>query len=162
MASNPIRLVLDTNVVLAGLVSKSSASQKVVDSLQSRKAIPLLSPPVLSEYRTILLHPGIVARFPLLTPRRVELALRRLRYIGDEYRTIRAKFEFQRDPRDAMFIELAIEGEATHLVTMDPDLLSLPAARTDAGKRFRQRLGALTVQTPQAFIQEWASTFGLH
>lgn len=160
MLTDPFRLVLDTNVLLAGLVSNSSASQKVVDSLQARKAIPLLSPPVLGEYRAVLLHPAIAERFPNLTSRRVELALHRLRYIGDEYRTVRAKFEFERDPRDAKFIELAIAGEAIHLVTMDPDLLSLPTARTDAGKRFRQRAGRLTVQTPQSFIQMWGEALG--
>lgn len=158
--ADPLRLVLDTNVLLAGLVSKSSASQKVVDSLQKRKAIPLLSPPVLAEYRTILLHPAIAARFANLTPRRVELAIHRLRYVGDEYRDLRVKFELQRDPRDAMFVELAITGEATHLITMDPDLLTLPTARTDAGKRFRQRLPQIVVQTPQAFIEQWGRTFG--
>jgi uncharacterized protein len=157
-----LRLVLDTNVLLAGLVSKSSASQKVVDLLQARKVIPLLSPPVLAEYRAVLLHTAIAARFPNLTPRRVELALHRLRYIGDEYPTVRVKFELQRDPQDAMFVELAIAGQATHLITMDPDLLSLPTARTDAGKRFRQRLGQLTVQSPQAFIGEWAASFGFY
>ena len=160
MPADSLRLVLDTNVLLAGLVSKSSASQKVVDSLQARKAIPLLSPPVLAEYRAVLLHPAIAARFANLTSRRVDLALQRLRYIGDEYRTMRVRFEFERDPRDAIFIELAIAGKATHLITMDPDLLSLPTARTDAGKRFRQRLGRLTVQTPQSFIQTWGNAFG--
>lgn len=156
----PLRLVLDTNVLLAGLVSEASASQKVVDSLQRRQAIPLLSSPVLAEYRAVLLHPAIVAKFPNLTSRRVDLALRRLRYVGDEYRPVRARFEFPRDPRDAMFVELAIAGAATHLVTMDPDLLSLPTARTDAGKRFRQRLPQLAVETPQSFIEAWAEDLG--
>lgn len=110
MPTHTLRLVLDTNVLLAGLVSKSSASQKVVDSLQARKMIPLLSPPVLTEYRAVLLHPAITAKFANLTPGRVELAIRRLRYVGDEYRTIRVKFELERDPRDAMFVELAIAG----------------------------------------------------
>jgi putative PIN family toxin of toxin-antitoxin system len=160
--TDPLRLVLDTNVLLAGLVSKSSASQKVVDSLQARKAIPLVSPPVLAEYRAVLLHPAIAARFANLTQRRVELALHRLRYVGDEYRTPRVKFELERDPRDAMFVELAIAGEATHLITMDADLLSLPTTRTDAGKRFRQRLGRLIVQTPQSFIERWGEAFGFH
>jgi putative PIN family toxin of toxin-antitoxin system len=160
--SEPLRLVLDTNVLLARLVSKSSASQKVVDSLQSRKAIPLISPPVMAEYREILQHPAIAAKFPALTPRRIELALHRLRYLGDEYRTPRVRFELQRDPRDAMFVELAIVGDATHIVTMDPDLLTLPTARTDAGKRFRQRLSQVTVQTPQAFIEQWATALGFH
>jgi putative PIN family toxin of toxin-antitoxin system len=160
LGADSLRLVLDTNVLLAGLVSKSSASQKVVDSLQERKAIPLISPPVLAEYRAILLHPAIVARFANLTPRRVELALHRLRYVSDEYRDLRVKFELQRDPRDAMFVELAIAGEASHLITMDPDLLTLTTARTDAGKRFRQRLPRIIVQTPQSFIEQWGVAFG--
>jgi putative PIN family toxin of toxin-antitoxin system len=156
----PLRLVLDTNVLLAGLVSKSSASQKVVDSLQSRKAIPLLSSPVLAEYRAILLHPAISEKFTHLSARRVELALHRLRYVGDVYPKVRVRFELERDPKDAMFVELAIAGAATHLITMDGDLLSLPTARTDAGKRFRNRLPRLVVQTPQAFIETWGELLG--
>jgi putative PIN family toxin of toxin-antitoxin system len=160
LPTDPLRLVLDTNVLLAGLVSKSSASQKIVDSLQSREAIPLISPPLLAEYRAVLLHPAIAAKFANLTARRVELALHRLRYVGDEYRNVRARFELEQDPRDAMFVELAIAGAATHLVTMDADILSLPTARTDAGKRFRQRLPRLTVQMPQSFVQEWGHALG--
>jgi uncharacterized protein len=155
-----LRLVLDTNVLLAGMVSKSSASQKVIDALQSRRAIPLLSLPVLSEYREILLHPMIVRKFANLTPRRVELALHRLRYVGDVYRQIHASFELARDPRDAMFVELAITGGATHLITMDADLLSLPYARTDAGKRFRQRLPQLNVLRPQVFLEQNGRSLG--
>jgi uncharacterized protein len=160
LPTDPLRLVLDTNVLLAGLVSKSSASQKVVDSLQARKAIPLLSSAVLVEYRAILLHPVIREKFANLTSRRVELALHRLRYVGDVYRNIRVRFELERDPRDAMFVELAIAGEATHIITMDADLLSLPTARTDAGKRFRHRLPRIIVQTPQSFIETWGRDFG--
>lgn len=160
MPTVALRLVLDTNVLLAGLVSKSSASQKVVDSLQARTAIPLVSPPVLAEYRAVLLHPAIAAKFPNLTPRRVGLALHRLRFVGDEYRTIRARFELERDPRDAMFVELAIAGDATHIVSMDADLLTLPTARSDAGRRFRQRLPHLAVLTPQSFIEEFGRALG--
>jgi len=103
-----------------------SAFQKVIDSLQARKAIPPLSPSVVAEYRAVLLHPAIAAKFARLNTRRVELAIHRLRYVGDEYRSVRVKFEFERDPQDAMFVELAIAGDATHLVTMDSDLLETP------------------------------------
>ena len=96
----------------------------------------------MSEYRAVLLNPAILARFSNLTPRRVAFALHRLRYVADEYRTIRVNFEFPRDPRDAMFIELAIAGSATHIVTLDPDLLSLPTAppippASDSASSFR-------------------------
>jgi putative PIN family toxin of toxin-antitoxin system len=161
LPGSSLRLLLDTNVLLAGLVSESSASQKVVDSLKVRKVVPLISPPVMAEYRAVLLHPMILARFAHLTPRRVALALHHLRYIADEYRTVGVKFEFPRDPRDAMFVELAIVGAATHIVTLDLDLLSLPTARTDAGKRFRQRLRAIEVLEPGTFIDQYGRSLGI-
>ena len=162
MPATPLRLVLDTNVLLAGLVSgESSASRKVVDALEARKAVPLLSSTVLAEYRAVLLHPAIAARFQNLTPERVGLILYRLRYIADEYNAIRARFEFPRDPRDAPFVELAIAGSATHIVTLDPDLLSLPTYRTDAGRRFRQRLPKVSVLRPGALLDQQAKALGV-
>jgi putative PIN family toxin of toxin-antitoxin system len=159
-AASALRLVLDTNVLLAGLASESSASQRVVDALSDRKAVPLLSPAVLAEYRAVLLHPTIAGGFANLTPRRVALALHRLRYVADYYRTVRARFEFPRDPRDAPFVELAIAGGATHIVTLDPDLLSLPRSRTDAGRRFRQRLPRVEVLPPVALLRGHGASLG--
>ena len=147
--------------MLAGLVSESSASQKVVDALQARKAIPLISPPVMAEYRAVLFHPDILARFANLTPKRVSMALYLLRYVADEYRTIRVRFDFPRDPRDARFIELALAGAATHIVTLDPDLLSLATTRTDAGKRFRQRLPGVGVLRPGALLAQFGQRLGV-
>lgn len=155
MADSPFRVVLDTNALLAGLVSANSASQRVVDALMERKAVPLVSAAVMSEYRAVLLHPAITARFPDLTPRRVAMALHRFRYVADEVRTGRVKFDFPRDPKDAMFVELAIAGHATHIVTLDPDLLSLPLGRSSASKRFRQRLRAVAVLHPGAFLDAY-------
>jgi putative PIN family toxin of toxin-antitoxin system len=152
MADSPFRVVLDTNVLLAGLVSANSASQRIVDALMDREAVPLLSAPVMAEYRAILMHPVIVARFQDLTTRRVAMALHRFRYVADEIETGRVRFEFARDPNDAMFVELAIAGSATHIVTLDPDLLSLPVGRSDASRRFRQRLRGVAVLRPGAFL----------
>lgn len=157
---SPLRLVLDTNVLFAGLVSESSASQRVVDALSARRAILLLSPFVLAEYRAVLLHPESLARFPHLTPQRIAVALQRLRYVADECRVIRIRFAFPRDPRDAKFIELAIAGTATHLVALDNDILSLPTARTDAGKRFRQRLPGLVILPPSELLQRHGNMLG--
>ena len=161
MSDSSLRLVLDTNVLLAGLVSQSSASQKIVDALKARRAIPLISTPVMAEYRAVLLHPAIIARFPDLTPRRVGLALYRLRYVGDEFATTGVKFDFPRDSRDAMFVELAIAGFATHIITLDGDLLSLPTARTDAGKRFRQRLPGTEILQPGTMIERHGVVLGI-
>jgi predicted nucleic acid-binding protein len=80
------------------------------------------------------------------------MVLHRLRYVADEFHTERVKFEFPRDPKDAIFLELAIAGAATHIVTLDRDLLSLPGGRTDASKRFRQRLADVEILAPGDFL----------
>jgi predicted nucleic acid-binding protein len=68
---------------------------------------------------------------------------------------VRASFVFPRDPADAMLIELAIDARATHIVSYDADLLSLPTSRGDAGKRFRQRLRGTSVVRPEELIHQY-------
>jgi putative PIN family toxin of toxin-antitoxin system len=151
-APEQIRVVVDTNTLLRAMISERSPSRAVLELLETRKVIVLLSKPVLDEYREILTDPELVERYPILTPKRVELTLRRLRYVGDVYRKVNVRFELPRDPRDAKFIELAITGEADFIITHDNDLLSLPASRTEAGRRFRQRL-EVDVMTSADFLK---------
>jgi predicted nucleic acid-binding protein len=73
-------------------------------------------------------------------------------YVGDFLPVLRARFRLSSDPTDAKLVELAIDGEATHLASFDRDLLSLPRARNDAGKRFRQRLPKLEIMMPEELL----------
>jgi predicted nucleic acid-binding protein len=57
-------------------------------------------------------------------------------------------------------LELAIEGSASHLVTFDNDLLSLPLGHGDPAKRFRQRLPALRILRPAEFLREFEQGIG--
>ena len=90
------------------------------------------------------------------------MVLHRLRYIGDEFDTAGIKFRLDRDPNDAMFVELAIAGNATHIVSLDADLLSLPTSHTDDGKRFRQRLGRRKILKPRDFLNQHESLLGTY
>jgi putative PIN family toxin of toxin-antitoxin system len=150
---NPQRVVLDTNILLRGLINSRSTSGRIVHACDAREFILLLSKPVLAEYRQVLHHPSIVKRYPELAPEKVALALRRLRYVADEQSSIRVSFDFPRDPKDARFIELAIAGRATHLVTADDDLLSLATSHSEAAKRFRQRTQSMSVIEPAVFAE---------
>jgi len=150
-----LRVVIDTNVVLRGFARSESAAGKIVDAAASRRLLLLLDKPVLDEYRAILLDEDLRRRFGTLSPKLVELILTKLRYLGDYVSSHSVRFEYPRDPRDAKFVELAIAGKATHLVSGDKDLLSLPHGRSDAAKRFRQRLPRLSVLNPEQFIQRF-------
>lgn len=148
----PYRVVLDTNIQLRGLINIRSNAGRVVDACDRRAVVLLLSRPVLSEYRAILTAPEVVERYPELTTERVEVALRRLRYVGDFFRSVRVTFEYARDPKDEMFIELAIAGGASHIVTGDQDLLSLKSGRGEAAKRLWQRAPSLRAVDPATFL----------
>jgi putative PIN family toxin of toxin-antitoxin system len=149
---------VDTNVVLRGLLNIRSASGQIVDAVDRRSVLILVSKPVLAEYQAVLSDPAVVDRFPELTVEKVEIALRRFRFVGEFLREVRARFEYPRDPRDEKLIELAIEGRATDIVSGDDDLLSLPTARGDAARRFRQRLPTVRVVRPAEFLRIHAAT----
>jgi putative PIN family toxin of toxin-antitoxin system len=127
-------------LILRGLLKGTSASGRILDACEDRRLLILLSKPVIEEYRRVLTTEPLISTRPDFTPERVEKLLQRLRYGGDYFNPIKASFVFDRDPRDAKFIELAIAGHATHIISHDADLLTLPASHGDAGKRFRQRL----------------------
>jgi len=151
------RIVIDTNTLLRGLVTDNSAAAKALRAAEARLFVPLVSKPILDEYRAVLSNPMIVAKFPEITPDLVEVTLRRLRFVGDYLRSPKTKFELARDPRDEKFIELATDLRATHILSFDKDLLSLPSNQGEAGMRFRQLLPGVKVMEAGTFLQEYAA-----
>ncbi len=154
MATSPHRLVIDTNTLLRGILSDTSAAAKVRRAAEVRVVIPLLSKHVLDEYRAVLAHPSLQDRFPEMAAKNIAYLMKRLLFVGEYMRTPRARFEFPRDPRDEKFIELAIELSATQIISSDKDLLSLPQSNSDAGKRFRQRLPGVKVTEASDFLRQ--------
>jgi putative PIN family toxin of toxin-antitoxin system len=154
MEHERLQLVVDTNTLLRALANPKSASRKVVEACERRKAIVLLSKPLLNEYRCVLTLVLAASSANQITTRDIELLVRRLRYVGHYHRTVRAQFDYPRDPTDSILISLAIDGKETHNISHDRDLLSLPTARTDAGKRFRQRLPHVAVVEASTLLRE--------
>jgi predicted nucleic acid-binding protein len=89
----------------------------------------------------------------------IDISLERLLYVSDFYRHTKAKFHLPRDPKDAAFVELAIAGQATHIITVDHDLLTLSNGRDDAGKRFRQRLPHTSLLKPEDYLRLHGNLF---
>lgn len=148
------RVILDTNVALRGVLTPLGASGKLMDRLDQGEGILLLSDALLREYRGILFHPDVRNHFAALHLIDVEKVLMRLRYRSEKVETAGVHFAYDRDPKDAKLIELAIAGRATHLVTFDKDLLDLTKSRSNAGKRFRQRAKVCKVCGPAALLLE--------
>ena len=113
----------------------------------------ILSKPLLSEYRAVSRHPEVIKRLPGLKRRKVELVLRALRYVADVISTTGFRFLFPRDASDAKLIELALAADATHIISLDHDLLALRKGHDESAKRIRQRLPKIEIMTPEEFLR---------
>ena len=142
-------------------MANSSDAAKVRRAAERRMFVPLLSKPVIDEYRAVLTDEEILDKFPQITRDLVEITIRRLRFIGEYLRTPVARFQYRRDPDDQKFIELAIDLQATHILSFDQDLLSLPGSRGEAGRRFRQRLPGVEVLDARAFLRQHGAELGI-
>jgi putative PIN family toxin of toxin-antitoxin system len=115
-----LRLVVDTNVLISRLLSPHSLAARAVD-LAIAEGRLLVSEATLSELARVLARPKF--------DRYVDIQDRQefIRYLSSlvEVVTILRRFQACRDPRDDMFLDVAVNGQASAIVTGDTDLLAL-------------------------------------
>ena len=112
--------MLDTNVLVSAFLVSASKPRLALE-LVRQKGVLLLSAAAFVELHEVLHRPSILrySRNQLVEPFLAVLA-REAQWV-DTSATIRAC----RDPKDDKFLELAIDGRATHIITGDLDLLAL-------------------------------------
>jgi putative PIN family toxin of toxin-antitoxin system len=115
-----LRLVIDTNILVSGLMSVNSLPQQVFDYATS-EAILLISDEVQSEIENVISRPKLQKYITLE---------RRTKFLAElsqqvERVTINQQIRACRDPKDDKFLELAVCGEANYIITGDADLLDL-------------------------------------
>jgi putative PIN family toxin of toxin-antitoxin system len=117
------RVVLDTNVLVSGLIKPSGTLGAVVDALRDGRFLHLHSPATLEELVDVLARPWLEESYGIRS-HDVEAFLKLLLLRGEQVnpgREIRAC----RDPKDDKFLEVAVAGRADVLVSGDADLQSL-------------------------------------
>ena len=62
------------------------------------------------------------------------------------------EYQYDRDPNDEKYLNLAIVSNASYLVSKDDDLLDLISTNTDVALRFRTRYPLLQILTASDFI----------
>jgi putative PIN family toxin of toxin-antitoxin system len=115
-----LRLVIDTNILISGLMAVNSLPQQVFDYATSQ-AILLISDEVQSEIENVISRPKLQKYITLE---------RRTKFLSElsqqvERVTINQQIRACRDPKDDKFLELAVCGEANYIITGDADLLDL-------------------------------------
>ena len=114
------RLVLDTNVVVSGLIAPTSAPGRVIDHAVLRGHL-IATGETMAELIARLMSPKFDRWLPIEDRQATLDRLIPLVEIVEVVRVIRAC----RDPKDDKFLEAAVNGSANMLVTGDKDLLVL-------------------------------------
>ncbi len=122
--SAPVRVVLDTNVILSALVFGGGAAGRVRRAWQQGALLPLASTASVQELVRVLAYP----KFRLVQAEQEELLADYLPYTE----TVRIpqpppQVPECRDVLDAPFMHLAVAGKAQVLVSGDGDLLAIAA-----------------------------------
>ena len=131
-----MRLVLDTNVVVSAMLLPNSHPGQALNYALLHRAL-LASEATLSELNAVLQRP----RFDryLLEDERMDF-LRSIEQSADII-PVTHSVTACRDPKDDKFLELAISGNATHIITGDNDLLDLHPFRN------------IPILTPAVFLE---------
>lgn len=100
--------VIDTNVIVASLLSRhsDSATVRVMDAVYSGKVVPLLNDEILAEYRDVLHRKRLG-----LDPAKCDFIISLISDIGVSLEQVSTKEELP-DEKDRVFFEIAIAGMA--------------------------------------------------
>jgi predicted nucleic acid-binding protein len=107
------RIVLDTNVLVAALRSRRGASFAVLSAIGLGRFEHVVSVPLVMEYESVLLRPGVVP-LPAQAAQDVVDYLCRTGLPQDVHFLWRPRLQ---DPRDDMVLEAAVNGRCGAVVT---------------------------------------------
>jgi putative PIN family toxin of toxin-antitoxin system len=145
------RVVFDCNIFLQAVINEGGPAFACLGLVDSNEITLVLSSEVLAEAKDVLNRPKLQKKFPNLTPERAREFLEYIERKAVILSAVPEVFSLGRDPKDEIYINLAIEAGASHLVSRDKDLLDLMDDST-----FRNRFPGLTILDPVAFLQEHA------
>lgn len=107
-----IKVVYDTNVIVAGLLNEEGIPALLLDLVTQRRVRLFLSKPLLEEYEVVLKRPkfgfapGRIKKFIALLKSRGAVVNPKMTYSGTLH-----------DPSDNRILECAVEGKVDYIVT---------------------------------------------
>jgi len=118
-----MRAVIDTNIIVRALLNPRGTVWPVLERLRAGRFTLIYSAPILQELLVVLRRPRMRGRYRI-DEDTIEGVRRLIVERGVEVTRTRA-IQVCRDPRDDMFLEAAIAGDADVIVSGDEDLLVL-------------------------------------
>jgi putative PIN family toxin of toxin-antitoxin system len=135
-------VVVDTNVLVAGLRSRQGASARLLAMVGTGRFNINLSVPLVLEYEAVLLRPQIVP----LSREAIADVLDYHCLVAHQHPIFFLWRPFLRDPKDDMVLELAVKAESDFIVTFnEKDFAGIEqfGLKALAPADFLKRIGAL-------------------
>ncbi len=137
-AGRPMRIVLDTNVLVSGLHNPDGTPGRIIDLVLDNKIKVLYDDRILSEYLDVLRRPALA-----IQPEQARAVVEYFRLSGERIAAMPLPKNIFPDIDDMAFAEVAITGEADALVTGNAKHFSNLKAR------------GLTVFSPAGFLEKY-------
>ncbi len=113
----------------------------------------LVSVAVLDEMRDVLNRPAIHKKVRTLTPSRVAKFITRIEAFAVLIHPVPPAVSLSRDPKDSIYLNIAVAGSAEYVVSRDNDLLDLAHSTDAEAVAFRTAYPNIRILDPVAFLQ---------
>src|ERR1700744_5092758 len=114
------KFVIDTNTLISSLLIRNSTSFKAMEKARSEGTL-LFSDDTFREFEIVLLR----KKFDRYFSEEERLQIIGKMSIEGIFETVTSTLQESRDPKDDMFLNLAIDAKASCIITGDKDLLVL-------------------------------------
>jgi len=144
---DPIRIVIDTNVILSALIRPDSVPGRILRAaVEGRTVRALVSGPLLEELRRTLRYPRL-RRYLKMDDRAADDFVLLWEQVTDPVDLAGHPAPgICRDPDDEPYLQTALAGHADHVVSGDGDLLAL------------EQMEGIPIVSPAEFAQILAKT----
>ncbi len=138
--SSDLRVVVDTNVLISGLLGiRNSPSSRILNAIRAQKIILVSSPLIIQEIGEVINRKRIIKLTKMNPKERIDF-IGKLIERSDITEGKQLSEIVGRDIQDDKFLACGIEGKADYIITGDRDLLVL--------KKYQ----GLKIVTPREFI----------
>jgi putative PIN family toxin of toxin-antitoxin system len=143
----PERVVFDCNVYFQALISPKGPAGACLSAAQQGHFQLFVTDYVIQELTEVCSRPHLADRFGF-TPERLSQFSSRIRKVAEVVGEIPHVFDYERDPDDEHYVDLAVACTATLIASRDKDLLALSDQSTAIGRDFRERFPDLEIIEP--------------
>jgi putative PIN family toxin of toxin-antitoxin system len=148
------KVVFDCNVFLQALVNPDGPAGRCKKLVDRGEVELYISEDVIAEVAEVLSRPRARKLAPALTLEVIEAFIADIRLKSICLRNVPEEYRFERDPKDACYINLAIVAGAKFIVSRDNDLLDLMKPNSETASEFQRRFPMLKIVTPIDLLVE--------